>query len=141
MRAQRIVRPATAFSVSPTKRSRRPRVTDEVHLKWIRTLRCCLCGAPGPDPAHIRSASAIHGKRETGMQEKSSDRWVVPLCRAHHDEQHKAGNELLWWASTGIDPFGLALALHHATGDDEIADGILHANRGRLSVVAPDESR
>jgi hypothetical protein len=129
MTGQRIIRPNTAFSVSPTKGQKRPREHNHAHLAFIRTLRCCLCGAPGPDPAHIRSASPIYGKRETGMQEKPSDKWTVPLCRTHHDEQHKAGNELLWWASKKIDPFGLALALHHATGDDEVADGILRASR------------
>lgn len=130
MKAQRIIRPDTAFSVASAKQ-RRPRVEDKQHLAFIRTLRCCVCGAPGPDPAHIRIASPIHGKRETGGGEKASDKWTVPLCRAHHDEQHHAGNELLWWTSKGIDPFGLALALHHATGDDEIADGILRAHLTR----------
>ncbi len=130
MRAQRIVPPSTAFSVVKTKQ-KRPRVEDAEHLKWIRTLKCCLCGAPDPDPAHIRSANAIYGKRETGGAEKASDKWVVPLCRREHDEQHAAGNELLWWASKGVDPFGLALALHSASGDDEIAEGILNSVRPR----------
>ena len=126
MRPQRIVRPDTAFSVVRTKQ-KRPRERDENHLNFIRSLRCCLCGAHGPDPAHIRSASAVYGKRETGGGEKASDKWTVPLCRAHHNEQHDAGNELTWWASKRIDPFGLALALYAASGDDEIADGILRA--------------
>ncbi len=129
MTAQRIIRPATAFSVASTKQ-KRPRVEDVAHLKWIRTLHCCICGAPDPDPAHIRAASPVHGKRETGGAEKASDKWVTPLCRAHHDEQHQ-GNELLFWARHGIDPFGLALALHACTGDDEIADGIIRANQRR----------
>lgn len=127
MRSQRIIRPDTAFSVVRTKQ-KRPRVEDAEHLKWIRTLRCCLCGAPGPDPAHIRSANAIYGKPETGGQQKASDKWTVPLCRREHDEQHAAGNELLWWASKGVDPFGLAMALHSCSGDDEIAEGILQSN-------------
>jgi hypothetical protein len=53
---------------------------------------------------------------------------VGPAVPEHHDEQHAAGNELLWWASKGIDPFGLALALHHASGDDEIAESILRSH-------------
>lgn len=137
---QRIVPPSTAFSVSSSKGRRRPREHDGGHLKWIRTLRCCVCGAPGPDPAHIRSANPLYGKRETGGGEKPSDKFTVPLCRKHHDEQHaycdgrrddEKPAELKWWEAKGIDPFGLALALHHATGDDEMADGILHSHRNR----------
>lgn len=127
MRPQKIIRPPTAFSIASTKQ-KRPRIEDERHLKFIRSLRCCICGAPNPDPAHIRAASAIHGKRETGGGERPSDKFVVPLCRAHHDEQHN-GNELLFWVAKGVDPFGLALALYSASGDDELAEAILRANR------------
>ena len=128
MTGQRIIRPDTAFSVARTKQ-KRPRIEDKAHLEFIRSLRCCLCGKPNPDPAHIRSANPIYGKRETGGAEKASDKWTVPLCREEHEQQHAAGNELLWWASKRIDPFGLALALYAASGDDEIAQGILNANR------------
>jgi hypothetical protein len=130
MTGQRIIRPATAFSVASTKQ-KRPRERDEKHLAFIRSLRCCLCGKPNPDPAHIRSANPIYGKRETGGGEKASDKWTVPVCREHHEQQHAAGNELLWWASKRIDPFGLALALYAASGDDDIADGILRSQPGQ----------
>jgi hypothetical protein len=125
--AQRIVRPATAFSVASTKQ-RRPRERNDKHLAFIRTLCCCICGAPGPDAAHIRSASPVHGKRETGGAEKPADKWIVPLCRSHHDQQHSM-NELKFWAMHGVDPFGLALSLYAHSGDEELADSILRANR------------
>ncbi len=127
MRSQRIIRPATAFSVASTKQ-KRPRIEDKQHLAWIRTLSCCICGKPNPDPAHIRTANAIYGKAETGGQSKPADKWVTPLCREHHDEQHKE-NEIKFWAKYGIDPFGLALSLFACSGDDEIADGILRSIR------------
>ncbi len=73
----------------------------------------------------------MFGKRETGMSEKPDDKWTTPLCRKHHDEQHNSGNELLWWASKGIDPFGLALALYQASGDDEIGEGIIASHLAR----------
>jgi hypothetical protein len=126
-RPQRIVRPDTAFSIASTKQ-RRPRDRNENHLKWIRTLHCCVCGAPGPDAAHIRTASAVHGKSSTGLQEKASDKWVTPLCRIHHEMQHSM-EELKFWAMFGIDPFGLALSLYAVSGDDEIGEAILRANR------------
>lgn len=131
MTGQRILRPETAFSISPVKGQKRPREKDQTHLKWIGTLRCCVCGRPDVDAAHIRSANSLYGKRETGGAEKASDKFTVPLCREHHDEQHKAGNELKWWAAKQIDPFGLALALHHASGDDELAEGILRSHMRR----------
>lgn len=129
MRPQRIIRPATAFSVASTKQ-RRPRDRNEGHLKWIRGLHCCICGAADPDAAHIRTASAVHGKSSTGLQEKPSDKWVTPLCRTHHDMQHSM-EELKFWAMFGIDPFGLALSLYAVSGDDEIGDAILRANRAK----------
>ena len=146
MTAQRIIRAATAFS-SP--RQKRPREHDKKHLEFIRGLKCCICGRPNPDPAHIRSASDIYGKRETGGGEKASDKWTVPLCREHHDEQHafcehgKSEHEaitaeLRWWASKGLDPFGLALALYAATGDDDMAEMIIqsHLRKADSTVIA-----
>jgi hypothetical protein len=151
MTAQRIVIPSTAFSKVPSKQ-RKPRERNEQHLKFIRSLRCCICGDPNPDPAHIRAASPIHGKGDTGGGEKSSDKWTVPLCRMHHDEQHKAEErselngekisaELTWWARKNIDPFGLALALFDASGDDEIADGILSAHLARRPALSSAERK
>jgi hypothetical protein len=93
-------------------RQRQPRIEDAAHLAYVRGLPCTICGMPGSDPAHLRSAAPEYGKRHTGMQEKPDDCWVLPLCRRHHDEQHGT-NELLWWASYGIaDPFALAADLY-----------------------------
>src|ERR1700691_4860686 len=93
-----------------TLRQRQPRVRDEKHLDFIRSLPCCICGAIDTEAAHIRTASLENGKLHTGMSEKPSDKWTVPLCNAHHREQH-SGNELKFWARHGIDPFMLALTL------------------------------
>lgn len=127
MTGQRIIRPDTAFSVASTKQ-KRPRIEDKAHIAFIKSLRCCVCGKPGPDPAHIRAASAIYGKRDTGGAERASDKFVLPLCREHHDEQHDQ-NEIKFWAKYRIDPFGMALALFACSGDDDMASAILHANR------------
>lgn len=53
-----------------------------------------------------------YGKRYTGKSEKPSDCWAVPLCRRHHEAQHRE-SELGWWAGMGIpDPFAVAVALY-----------------------------
>lgn len=92
-------------------RQRMPREKDEAHLRFIRSLPCCICGGIDTEAAHIRTASIPHGKRFTGMAEKPSDKWVLPLCNRHHREQHNTGDELKFWDFHGIDPFLLAITL------------------------------
>ena len=101
-----------------TLTQRHPRVEDPAWLAHVRKLPCLVCHRPGPnDPAHIRSAAPQYGKRHTGFGEKPDDRWVTPLCRACHDEQHRHP-ELAWWASKGIaDPFAVAIALYASRAD------------------------
>ena len=45
------------------------------------------------------------------MGRKVSDRFVVPICRLHHRELHRRGNERAWWQSQGIDPLAIAASL------------------------------
>lgn len=94
-------------------RQRQPREEDPAYLAYVRTLPCLICGRHGPsDAAHIRSAAPHYGKRYTGKAEKPDDKWALPLCRRHHEEQHRT-NELGWWAGKGIaDPFALCVALY-----------------------------
>lgn len=91
-------------------RQRQPRERDERHLDHVRSLPCCVCGGIDTEAAHIRTASLAHGKNHTGMSEKPSDKWSVPLCNKHHREQH-AMSEMAFWKKYEIDPFMLALTL------------------------------
>lgn len=126
---QRIIRPATAFSGGPGLK-KRPRVEDGAHLKFIRTLPCCVTGKRGSvEAAHIRMKNDLYGKREVGGAEKPDDCWTLPLSTEQHRLQHSM-NEAEYWQQVGIDPFGLALALYHATGDEEISEGIISATIG-----------
>ena len=45
------------------------------------------------------------------MGRKVSDRFAVPICRLHHRELHRRGNERAWWQSQGIDPLVIAADL------------------------------
>ena len=96
-----------------TLRQRQPREEDPAYLAYVRTLPCTICRRPGPsDPAHLRTGARQYNKPITGLQRKPDDRWVLPLCRVHHDDQHRH-NELEWWARQGYpDPFALAIALY-----------------------------
>ena len=91
-------------------RQRQPRIKDNKHLDYIRSLPCCICGGIDTEAAHIRTASLEHGKQHTGMAEKPSDKWVLPLCNRHHREQHSM-NEMDFWKCHGINPFILAMTL------------------------------
>jgi hypothetical protein len=91
---------------------RNPRQLDPEYLDFIRSLPCCLCGDNvAVEAAHLRVGSINDDKRDTGMAEKSSDKWALPLCGRHHKEQH-AMNEAEFWASYGINPFALAMTYH-----------------------------
>lgn len=91
-------------------RQRDPRVRDEKHLRFIRSLPCCICGDnTTTEAAHLRTSNILLGKDDHGWG-RPNDKWCLPLCGKHHREQHE-GNELVFWTSYGIDPFMLALTL------------------------------
>ncbi len=131
MRGYQIQRPATAFSAK--SRYRRPRRRSDLHLKWIRTLPCAVCGKQGGiHAAHLRAGSPRHGKLATGIGQKPDDSWTTPLCLEHHilgeAAQHQ-DQELAFWKQHDIDPFVLALALWRASGDDELAFLVINESR------------
>jgi hypothetical protein len=39
-----------------------------------------------------------------------NDEFTVPLCRGHHREVHRQGDEAAWWKKAGIDPTDYARA-------------------------------
>jgi hypothetical protein len=107
-------------------RQRRPRIKNEAHLKFIRRLPCLICLGDGVDAAHLRMADLRADKRTCGMAEKPDDCWTLPLCRTHHDAQHKVGERKFW--DFGIfDPTFICLALWRVSGDDEAGDAIIRA--------------
>lgn len=112
---------------------RRPRVESESHLEFIRGLACCICLAPPPsggsnDPMHVRASAPFYGKRETGGGERSDDKWTLPGCRRHHDEQHSE-NEMKFWRRHGIDPHLLALTLFGCSGNAFVAEQVIELHR------------
>jgi len=81
------------------------RVRDREHLWSVAQRPCLVCGRQPSDPHHLRFA------RSRGMGQKVSDEFTVPLCRGHHRELHRSGDEAAWWSGQGIDPAPPARAL------------------------------
>jgi hypothetical protein len=50
---------------------------------------------------------------------KTSDEFVVPLCRVHHREMHRSTDERAWWKQYAIDPIKVARKLWDETRTDE----------------------
>jgi hypothetical protein len=78
---------------------------DREHLKFVAAQPCLVCGRTPSDPHHIKFAE------QRAMGRKVSDRFTVPICRLHHRELHRRGNERAWWESQGIDPLPVAANL------------------------------
>jgi hypothetical protein len=74
------------------------RVRDKDHLRFVSTQPCLICGRTPADAHHLRFA------QHRAFGRKVSDEWVVALCRGHHREVHRHGDERDWWAKSGIDP-------------------------------------
>jgi hypothetical protein len=85
------------------------RERDREHLKYVSSQSCLLCGRTPSDAHHIKFAE------QRAMGRKVNDRFTVPLCRLHHRELHRRGNERAWWESQGIDPLGIAATLWNKT--------------------------
>jgi Rad52/22 family double-strand break repair protein len=81
------------------------RVRDRDHLRFITNQPCLCCGRRPSDAHHLRFAQP----RALGM--KASDEYTVPLCRLHHREVHRTGNELAWWKNLNINPLEVAQKL------------------------------
>jgi hypothetical protein len=88
------------------------------HLAFIRGLPCMICGARPSEAAHVRRGT------DGGIGVKPSDRFSLPLCRAHHDAQHSNG-EVSFWAYYGIDPVDQALRLWTISGQQEAGERIV----------------
>jgi hypothetical protein len=106
-------------------RLKHAREHNDRHLDFIRGLPCAVCGNPlATEAAHLRAGNLKYGKLPAGMQEKSSDKWALPLCSGHHREQHKV-NEQQFWKACGINPWVLAMTLHNCSGDYTMATTVL----------------
>ena len=78
------------------------RIRDRNHIRHITKQPCLVCGRRPSDPHHLRFA------QWRALGRKVSDEFTVPLCRMHHREIHRCGDEESWWRNIGIDPLAAA---------------------------------
>jgi hypothetical protein len=110
LRARQPVAPAGTAAADGIDKSRlaRPeprRFRDKEHVRFVAKQPCLICGRRPADPHHLRFA------QHRALGRKVSDEFTVPLCRGHHREVHRRGDEAAWWKKAGIDPSLNARAL------------------------------
>ncbi|MGB7101640.1 MAG: ERF family protein [Xanthobacteraceae bacterium] len=81
------------------------RIRDRDHVKFVATRPCLICGRQPSDAHHLRFAQS------RALGKKVSDEFTVPMCRGHHREVHRCGDEAAWWKRAGINPTVAARAL------------------------------
>jgi len=81
------------------------RIRDRDHVKFVAKQTCLICGRRPADAHHLRFAQS------PALGRKVSDEFTVPLCRGHHREVHRCGDEAAWWIKTGINATSSARAL------------------------------
>ena len=81
------------------------RVRDRDHVRYVAGQPCLVCGRQPCDAHHLRFT------QNRALGRKVSDEFTVPLCRGHHREVHRHGDEGAWWGKSGIDPVPVARAL------------------------------
>ena len=101
------------------------RLRDKEHCKHVASQPCVVCGRAPSEAHHLRFA------QPRALGRKVSDEYTVPVCRLHHRDLHRYGDEASWWAGVGIEPLPIALELWRrsrltysldATGSEPLSD-------------------
>jgi len=74
------------------------RIRDRDHVRFVAKEPCLICGRQPSDAHHVRFAQS------SALGRKVSDEFTVPLCRGHHREVHRCGDEPVWWLKMRMNP-------------------------------------
>jgi ERF superfamily len=88
------------------------RLRDKDHRKFVLRQPCLVCGRVPSDPHHLTFT------QPRALGRRVSDEFIVPVCRGHHRELHRSGDEAAWWRKLSIDPVPVALRLWQQTRAD-----------------------
>src|SRR5262245_9054726 len=92
------------------------RLRDMEHRKFVSRQACLVCGRTPSDPHHLTFI------QPRALGHRVSDEFTVPVCRTHHRELHRKGDEAAWWGKLCINPIPVALKLwqHTRPNGDEL---------------------
>jgi len=112
------------------------RLRDKDHRKFVLRQPCLVCGRVPSDPHHLTFT------QPRALGRRVSDEFMVPVCRVHHRELHRSGDEAAWWRRLNIDPLPVAFRLwQHSRADGELAT-MTQAQATKAPVVlARDQAR
>jgi len=85
------------------------RLRDKNHRKFVTRQPCLVCGRVPSDSHHLTFA------QPRALGHRVSDEFTVPVCRIHHRELHRSGDEAAWWQKLNINPLAVALRLWQHT--------------------------
>ena len=110
------------------------RIRDREHVRSVAQQPCLVCGRRPADAHHLRFA------QPPALGRKVSDEFTVPLCRGHHREVHRCGDEATWWEKIGLNPSASARVLWlktHPLPSTSAAAGSNPQNEPNLASGAP----
>jgi hypothetical protein len=81
------------------------RLRDAEHCRYVSKQPCVVCGRLPGEAHHLRFA------QPRALGRKVSDEYTVPMCRLHHRELHRYGDEVSWWVGVNVDPLPIAREL------------------------------
>jgi len=81
------------------------RLRDKEHRRFVASQPCLVCGRSPADAHHLKFA------QPRALGRKVSDEFTVPMCRVHHRELHRHGDERIWWQRIQIEPLPIAYQL------------------------------
>jgi ERF superfamily len=85
------------------------RKRNKAHLAFVAAQACLICMRSPCDAHHLKFA------QPRSLGRKVSDEFTVPLCREHHRDLHRHGNEVAWWNDVQVAPIEVAKDLWQMT--------------------------
>jgi len=85
------------------------RIREKAHLAFVAVQPCLVCQRSPCDAHNLKFA------QPRSLSRKVSDEFAVPLRRDYHQQLHRHGDEIAWWANLRITPLEIAEELWDAT--------------------------